>query len=165
MGRIITLLASFRHSPVAIIRRWLDVSLRTLFVVCAASAAFLGVVVLMGIEQRAAVKAIEAAGCEVVYYSKSQQASEPHWLRQLVGDGCFQRVYSVHQVSIAKAMPLLPHFQRLRRLNTIWFTSKPPPPTLSALKAALPHCNIRIAQQACVPAACMPPLDRAACVR
>jgi hypothetical protein len=167
MGRnaIITLL---RHSPAVIFHRWLDVSLRTLFVICVAAAAFLGVVVLIGVEQREAVKAIEAAGCEVVYYSKSQPASETpgsHWLRELVGDDCFQRVYAVQQVSIAKAMPLLPHFKRLRRLNTIWFTSKLPLPTLSALKAALPHCNIRTAQQPGLPAACMPPCGRAACIQ
>lgn len=130
-------------------------------------------------EQRDAVEAIEDAGgvvqydwapklvpqrpgtWQVVYeashwsnlLSRDQgQPGGPKWLRELVGDDCFQEVESVsfvvdvgagHRVAEARVRRAIPDLQRLSPLRRLTIDGQVSHELVAELKAALPRCDVR----------------------
>lgn len=130
-------------------------------------------------EQRDAVHAIEDAGGVVQYdwqpklvpqspdtwavvYEASHwsnflsrdkgQPGGPKWLRDLVGDDCFQEVESVNfvinpaadgRVADARVRRAIPDLRRLSPLRTLVIDGEVSDKLVAALKAALPGCNVR----------------------
>ena len=157
-------------------------SLRTLLGLLTGVALCLGFVARMiesAREQRDAVEAIEGAGGVVQYdwqpklvpqrpgtwkvvYEASHwsnllsrdkgQPGGPKWLRELVGDDCFQEVESVsfvvdvgagHRVAEARARRAIPELQRLSPLRTLTIDGQVSDELVAELKAALPGCDVR----------------------
>jgi len=84
-------------------RRWFAYSLRTLMIVTAVAALWLGIKTNQVRRQRVAVAAIKASGGRVIYDFQRQGAGQkqdekppaPKWLRDLIGDDYFQSVVAV----------------------------------------------------------------------
>jgi hypothetical protein len=125
-------------------RRWIQFSLRTLFVLTTALAIWLGFVVKAVREQREAVKAIEALG-GVVQYDWEEADFDPNsrtWLRRIVGDDYFQEASHVafekwpppSDVALLRLIPYLQRFQRLQFLTV-------PQSVAVQMEAAL-HCDV-----------------------
>ena len=80
-------------------RRWFRFSLRTLLILTAVFAAWLGVWVDRARKQRRAVTMIEEAGGSVVYdynYTPSRKPEGPAWLRESIGNEYFDDVLQVN---------------------------------------------------------------------
>lgn len=125
-------------------RRWLQFSLRTLFVLTTGLAIWLGFVVKGVREQREAVKAIEALG-GVVQYDWEEADFDPNsrtLLRRIVGDDYFQEASHVafekwpppSDVALVRLIPYLQRFQRLQFLTV--------PQSVSVQMEAALHCDV-----------------------
>lgn len=125
-------------------RRWLQFSLRTLFVLTTGLAIWLGFVVKGIREQREAVKAVEALG-GVVQYDWEEADFDPSsrtLLRRIVGDDYFQEASHVAFVkwpppSDVALLRLIPYLQRFRRLQFLTV----PESVAVQMEAAL-HCDV-----------------------
>jgi len=153
-------------------RRWLQFSLRTMFVVVTVFCVFLGMVVKRARDQKLAVEAILEAGGTVYYQHQSDFDSPtvppgPEWLRGLVGDEYFSTVtkvillgpkfndttlLAVGKLTDVKSLGFydatitdagLLHLKRLTNLDTlVILNSSVTDAGVKKLKQALPNCRI-----------------------
>ena len=136
----------------ALRRRWPRFSLRTLLILTALVAVWLGVQVNKAQKQRAAVAAIEAAGGQIIYdweylawqHSMTPPGSgighpQPAWLRYIVGDDYFQEI-AVVMIHYDDLSPEL--YERLRQLDTLSTVFIEGRKDLTPVQEALPGVEI-----------------------
>jgi hypothetical protein len=138
--------------------RYLQFSLRTVFLVLTVSAVWFSFVIRRTTEQREAVKEIEALGGVVAYdwqlEPNSKEPPGPPWLRRVIGDDLFQdvqRVYILptsqpphpyHIPTDSDMLKAIPHLKRLRRLKQVWYWKHVSEQTHRELKSALPNSEV-----------------------
>jgi hypothetical protein len=140
-------------------RRYLTFSLRTLFILLTASAAWIGIATHRAREQRAAVQAIESLGAMVIYdwqndpldplgSDESPEPAGPAWLRRMMGNDFFQEVSDVDfgsplsptKVELRKAIPQLQRLRALKKVRVFAWTDLK---DQDKLQPALPNCEVQ----------------------
>ena len=146
------------------LRRWLQFSLRSFFVLLTALGVWLGVASQRAREERDAVQAIEALGGTVAYDWQYERLTDeivftcrpgkeppgPRWLRRVLGDAFFQRVIGVafyrsqagdHEFQEAEMRRWIPLLQKFRGLRLLMIDGACPDEAMQELAKALPGCN------------------------
>jgi len=116
-------------------RRWLQFSLRTLFVVVTVFCVWMGITAKRAKDQRLAVEAIEGSGGRIIYAHEPRiglvgpvtpripEPPGPEWLRQLIGKEYFFSVVEVQLIGTSVDDASLMAIKQLTDVKTLWLGS------------------------------------------
>lgn len=132
-----------------VLRRYLTVSLRTLFVLLTIGCVWLAWKCEQARQQWEAVRAIEALRLTVIYDWQlnpiEKKQGVPKWLRRYIGEHPFEAVHSVWAGASASESDIqraIPYLQRLPDLREVRISVAISQHTQAKLKASLPDCEI-----------------------